>query len=124
MDATNQWLSVTPNFVAEHLDIGGSELVASLAPGSHVIKAFDNMYGPYVAADPVTEVGNRILFYAGDDEASVAHGAAVDERRGIAGDENKNLSGVAEPEVTDGEPVHDIRRDMIEENQPERDAAK
>jgi 8-hydroxy-5-deazaflavin:NADPH oxidoreductase len=25
------------------------------------------MYGPYVAADPVTEAGRRILFYAGDD---------------------------------------------------------
>ena len=68
IDATNQWIKLTPSFVAEHLDIGGSELVASLIPGAHVIKAFDNMYGPYVAADPVTEAGRRILFYAGDDQ--------------------------------------------------------
>jgi predicted dinucleotide-binding enzyme len=68
IDATNQWIKLTPSFVAEHLDIGGSELVASLIPGAHVIKAFDNMYGRYVAADPVTEAGRRILFYAGDDQ--------------------------------------------------------
>ena len=70
IDATNQWVSLSPVFVAEHLEIGGSELVASLIPGSHVIKAFDNMYGRYVAADPVTEAGRRILFYAGDDKSS------------------------------------------------------
>ncbi len=70
IDATNQWVSLSPVFVAEHLDIGGSELVASLLPGAHVIKAFDNMYGRYVAADPVTEAGRRVLFYAGDDKSS------------------------------------------------------
>jgi len=70
VDATNQWVSLTPVFVAEHLEIGGSELVASLIPGAHVIKAFDNMFGRYVAADPVTAAGRRILFYAGDDESS------------------------------------------------------
>lgn len=68
IDATNQWIKLTPSFVAEHLDIGGSELIASLIPGAHVIKAFDNMYGRYVAADPFTEAGRRILFYAGDDQ--------------------------------------------------------
>ena len=70
VDATNQWLSVTPTMVADHLEIGGSELVASLIPGAHVIKAFDNMYGPYIAAEPVTEAGRRVLFYAGDDGGS------------------------------------------------------
>ena len=70
IDATNQWARLTPAFVADRLETGGSELVASLIPGAHVIKAFDNMYGPYVAADPVTGAGHRILFYAGDDEDS------------------------------------------------------
>jgi predicted dinucleotide-binding enzyme len=70
IDATNQWASLTPVFVAEQLEVGGSELVASLIPGAHIIKAFDNMYGRYIAADPVTEAGHRILFYAGDHVAS------------------------------------------------------
>ncbi len=84
IDATNQWASLTPAFVADRLDIGGSELVASLILGAHVIKAFDNMYGPYVAADPITEAGHRILFYAGDDGASKALFRSVVEGFGFA----------------------------------------
>ncbi|MGW3985307.1 NADPH-dependent F420 reductase [Streptomyces mirabilis] len=84
IDATNQWASLVPTFVADRLDIGGSELVASLIPGAHVIKAFDNMYGPYVAADPVTEAGRRILFYAGDDQGSKKLFRSVIEGFGFA----------------------------------------
>jgi polyisoprenoid-binding protein YceI/predicted dinucleotide-binding enzyme len=70
IDATNQWAAPPPDFVVDHLEVGGSELVASLVPGAHVIKAFDNMYAPKIAADPVTDTGRRILFYAGDDQGS------------------------------------------------------
>lgn len=77
IDATNQWASPPPDSVVDELDVGGSELVASLVPGSHVIKAFDNMYGPAIAADPVTEAGRRILFYAGDDDESKKRFRAV-----------------------------------------------
>jgi len=84
IDATNQWASLVPEFVAEHLDTGGSELIASLLPGAHVIKAFDNMYGRYVAADPVTPAGRRILFYAGDDLDAKARFRAVVESFGFA----------------------------------------
>ena len=67
IDATNQWADPPPAAVLDALDVGGSELVASLLPDAHVIKAFDNLYGPVIAADPVTPAGRRILFYAGDD---------------------------------------------------------
>jgi len=70
IDATNQWAAPPPDFIVEKLEIGGSELVASLAPGAHVIKAFDNMYAPKIAAEPITDTGRRILFYAGDDRDS------------------------------------------------------
>ncbi|MGH3969232.1 MAG: NADPH-dependent F420 reductase, partial [Mycobacterium sp.] len=70
IDATNQWAAPPPDFVVDRLEVGGSELVASLIPGAHVIKAFDNMYGPKIAADPITDTGRRILFYAGDDQDS------------------------------------------------------
>lgn len=70
IDATNQWAAPPPDFVIDHLEVGGSELVASLIPGAHVIKAFDNMYAPKIAADPATDAGRRILFYAGDDHDS------------------------------------------------------
>jgi polyisoprenoid-binding protein YceI len=58
--------------------------VASLVPGTHVIKAFDNLYGPKVAADPVTDTGRRILFYAGDDQDSKERFRAVVHDFGFA----------------------------------------
>jgi polyisoprenoid-binding protein YceI/predicted dinucleotide-binding enzyme len=70
IDATNQWAGPPPDFVVDRLEIGGSELVASLIPGARVIKAFDNMYAPKIADDPITDSGHRILFYAGDHQDS------------------------------------------------------
>src|ERR1700742_2078614 len=67
IDATNQWAGPPPDFVVDQLEIGCSELIASLVPEAHVIKAFDNMYAPMIAADPITDARRRILFYAGDD---------------------------------------------------------
>lgn len=84
IDATNQWAAPPPDSVVDELEIGGSELVASLAPGTRVIKAFDNMYGPKVAADPVTDAGRRILFYAGDDQESKEKFRAVVDDFGFA----------------------------------------
>jgi len=70
IDATNQWAAPPPDFIVDELEVGGSELVAALTPGTHVIKAFDNMYAPNIAAEPTTDIGRRILFYAGDDQDS------------------------------------------------------
>jgi 8-hydroxy-5-deazaflavin:NADPH oxidoreductase len=84
IDATNQWAAPPPDSIVDKLEIGGSELVAALIPGAHVIKAFDNMYGPKVAADPVTDTGRRILFYAGDDQDSKERFRAVVDDFGFA----------------------------------------
>src|SRR5262249_9287539 len=70
IDATNQWLQGPPDFTIDRLEVGGSELVAALSPGARVIKAFNNMYAPKLADDPITDAGRRILFYAGDDQDS------------------------------------------------------
>ena len=70
IDATNQWRVPPPDFVVDELETGGSEWIASLIPGAHVIKAFDNLYSPKLAEDPATDSGRRILFYAGDDHGS------------------------------------------------------
>jgi 8-hydroxy-5-deazaflavin:NADPH oxidoreductase len=67
IDATNQWAVPPPAAVIDSSVVAGSELVASLLPDAHVVKAFDNLYGPVVAADPVTPAGRRVLFHAGDD---------------------------------------------------------
>jgi 8-hydroxy-5-deazaflavin:NADPH oxidoreductase len=85
IDATNQWASLEPpTWVVDKLDVGGSELVASLLPDAHVIKAFNNLYGPKIAADPVTPAGRRILFYAGDDADAKRRFRAVVEEFGFA----------------------------------------
>ncbi|WP_372672438.1 NADPH-dependent F420 reductase [Amycolatopsis kentuckyensis] len=84
IDATNQWADPPPAAVFDNLDVGGSEFVASLLPDAHVIKAFDNLYGPVIAADPVTPVGRRILFHAGDDADAKARFRAVAEEFGYA----------------------------------------
>ncbi|VVJ19562.1 Uncharacterised protein [Amycolatopsis camponoti] len=84
IDATNQWAEAPPAAVPELLDVGGSELVASLVPDAHVIKAFDNLFGPVIAADPVTPAGRRILFYAGDDADAKSGFRAVVEEFGFA----------------------------------------
>ncbi|AWS46283.1 NADPH-dependent F420 reductase [Streptosporangium sp. 'caverna'] len=73
IDATNHFLTGPPEF--EVADLGGqtgSEVVAGLAPGAHVIKAFNTLYAQHIAADPRHEAGRRVLFLAGDDAAAAA----------------------------------------------------
>ncbi|MEU4144737.1 NADPH-dependent F420 reductase [Streptomyces parvulus] len=68
IDATNQFASPPPQ--AEIADLGeltGSEYVASLLPGARVVKAFNTLYGQYIAADPRHPAGRQVLFLAGDD---------------------------------------------------------
>ncbi|MDX3853961.1 NADPH-dependent F420 reductase [Streptomyces sp. AK02-01A] len=71
IDATNQFTSLPPH--AEIADLGeltGSEYIASLLPGARVVKAFNTLYGQYIAADPRHDAGRQILFLAGEDAAA------------------------------------------------------
>jgi 8-hydroxy-5-deazaflavin:NADPH oxidoreductase len=71
LDTTNQFLSPPPNArIADLGDVTGSEYVASLLPGARVVKAFNTLYGPYIAADPRHKEGRQLLFLAGDDPAA------------------------------------------------------
>jgi predicted dinucleotide-binding enzyme len=73
LDTTNQFLSPPPNArIADLGDVTGSEYVASLLPGARVVKAFNTLYGPYIAADPRHGAGRQLLFLAGDDAAANA----------------------------------------------------
>jgi hypothetical protein len=68
IDATNQFTSLSPHpMIADLGELTGSEYVASLLPGARVVKAFNTLYGQYIAADPRHEVGRQVLFLAGDD---------------------------------------------------------
>ena len=59
-----------------------------------------------------------------DHEAGFQHGAAIDERRGIAGDEDEDFGGVGKTVIADREPGQKVRRQMVDEDQPQRQAAK
>ncbi|MBN9791539.1 NADP oxidoreductase [Pseudonocardia sp. TMWB2A] len=61
-----------------------SELVATLAPGARVVKAFNTLYARYIAADPRHPEGRQLLFYAGDDAAAKASFHDVADRMGFA----------------------------------------
>jgi 8-hydroxy-5-deazaflavin:NADPH oxidoreductase len=84
IDATNQWAVPPPAAIVDSSVEGGSELVASLLPDAHVIKAFDNIYGTKIVEDPVTPAGRRVLFYAGDDADAKNRFRAVVEEFGFA----------------------------------------
>jgi hypothetical protein len=68
--------------------------------------------------DPAQDARGR------DHEAGLQHGAAVNERRGIAGDEDEDFGGVAEAVIAEREPGQDIVRQMVDEDQPQRQPAK
>lgn len=70
------------------IDIGGrasSALVAEMVPGARVVKAFSHHAFWNLGADPAKEGGQRILFYAGDDQDAKAVIAGLIERLGFFG---------------------------------------
>jgi predicted dinucleotide-binding enzyme len=66
IDATNQF-SLTKEELEDFGDQNASEMIASLLPGSTVIKAFNTIYARYIAADPRHDAGRQVLFFAGED---------------------------------------------------------
>ena len=61
---------------------------------------------------------------ASNDESAFTHLLSIDECGRVARDENKYFGRVAEPVIADRDPGHDVRGDVIQEDQPKRDAAK
>jgi len=74
----------TTNTFADIEDGTASEFVADRAPGARVVKAFNTLHAPYIAADPRHAEGRQLLFYAGDDEAAKADFHAVADALGFA----------------------------------------
>jgi len=85
VDTINPFRLVDGQFeVLDLNDPTGSEIVARLAPGARVVKAFNTLYGKYIAADPRQPAGRRVLFYAGDDPDAKTTFAATVEGLGYA----------------------------------------
>jgi 8-hydroxy-5-deazaflavin:NADPH oxidoreductase len=62
-----------------------SEVVADLAPGARVVKAFNHLRAEVLAGDPRSDGGRRVLFYSGNDSDAKAEVAALIERIGFVG---------------------------------------
>jgi predicted dinucleotide-binding enzyme len=85
IDATNQFISPPPKAVLADLgDKASSEVVAALAPGARVIKAFNSLYATNFAADPRQGPGRRVVFLSGDDKAAKNELAAILKDIGFA----------------------------------------
>jgi predicted dinucleotide-binding enzyme len=67
IDATNPFIEYSPKLVLA--DLGGkgaSEVVAGLAPGARVVKAFNSIVTARFNEGPIKNGGRRIIFVSGD----------------------------------------------------------
>ncbi len=62
-----------------------SQVVADLAAGARVVKAFNHLRAEILASDPRADGGRRVLFYSGDDSAAKAEVGTLIDRLGFAG---------------------------------------
>jgi 8-hydroxy-5-deazaflavin:NADPH oxidoreductase len=67
IDATNPFQAYSPKLVLADLgDKGASELVAVLAPGARIVKAFNSIVIERFNEGPIKGGGRRIIFVSGD----------------------------------------------------------
>src|SRR5438105_7081880 len=67
IDATNPFIEYSPKLVLA--DLGGkgaSEVVAALAPGARVVKAFNSIVTAHFNEGPIKNGGRRVIFVSGD----------------------------------------------------------
>jgi len=91
LDTTNA--ASFPDF--KPLDLGGktsSELVAEMAQGAKVVKAFNTLAAATLATDPRESGGNRVIFISGDDEGAKKKVLNLLKQLGFAGVDLGNLA--------------------------------
>lgn len=85
IDATNHFVTYYPDFdVADLNGKASSEVVATLLPGSRIVKAFNTIFFKILEADPHVSGGNRVLFVSGDDEPAKKEVSEVIQNLGFA----------------------------------------
>ena len=71
IDATNPFVETSPMLVLADLGgIGASEIVAGLAAGARIVKAFNSIRMAHFNEGPVKGQGKRLIFVSGDEEES------------------------------------------------------
>ena len=67
IDATNPFIEYSPKLVLADLGgVGASEVVAGLAPGARVVKAFNSIVTARFNEGPIKNGGRRVIFVSGD----------------------------------------------------------
>ncbi len=67
VDATNPFVETSPKLVLANLGgKGASEVVAALAPGARIVKAFNSVVTDRFNEGPVKNGGRRVIFVSGD----------------------------------------------------------
>jgi len=67
IDATNPFIQYSPKLVLANLGgKGASEVVAGLAPGARVVKAFNSIVTARFNEGPIKNGGRRVIFVSGD----------------------------------------------------------
>jgi 8-hydroxy-5-deazaflavin:NADPH oxidoreductase len=85
IDATNPFLNPAPLLVMP--DLGGhtsSEIVAGLAPGARLVKAFNTIFATNLVKGPKHGNARRVVFISGDDAAAKATVGNLIESFGFA----------------------------------------
>ena len=73
IDATNPFIEYSPKLVlADLCGKGASEVVAGLAPGARVVKAFNAIRMEHYDKGPKFHDGKRVIFVSGDDKDAKA----------------------------------------------------
>ena len=85
IDATNPFVETSPKLVLADLGgVGASEIVARLAPGARVVKAFNSIVTARFNEGPIKGDGRRVIFVSGDDAEAKAVVKGLIERLGFA----------------------------------------
>ena len=84
IDATNPFIETSPNLVLANLGgKGASEVVAALAPGARVVKAFNSIVTASFNEGPTKNGGRRVIFVSGDHPESTEFVKSVIESFGF-----------------------------------------
>src|ERR1700719_1407752 len=85
IDGTNPFHGKAGKFTpADVGNLSTSQLVAALAPGARVVKAFNHMIVPNLEAEPVVNGARRVAFVSADDNDAKKHVESLLEGLGFS----------------------------------------
>ncbi len=98
-------------------DVGSGVFCRNVCDGHDIDHEKDDV-GDVEVPNPLGEPG------CPDNEAALQHHSPVENRRSIAGDEDENIRGAAQSEVSNRDQAHDIVGNMIHKDEPVRQPSK